>query len=551
MAEREPVARRALVVGVGHYNDQYLKDLPGALYEASNWTRLLTSLYAFEVLTLTDEQATKDDILDGLRWLYRDAGPGSQRIYCHIGHGTVVQKERDRNHGWEQAVVAYCPARARIEDALVRASDIRKVLIDAALPDDIRNTIIADTCWSGRLDIPLPPNVQFAFAPLFTGVEVSTLEADEFGVLPDKETLGSKRPLIVAACGPKEQAAHIDDDGQPRSLFSMRATNYLRTNRPTFADLVEKIKPLLEGLPQTPELRGNVDFVGEVFPGITATEEASTANAATLSSAGTVSVRFTGICCFADPKDPNLFAKRVLLPYDSRQEEDLRHIAFLEVGEDQIQTYDGTLEPIIGPHNGGGIDFLRWEFHGHRIRFTNVDEQASALSYRDGYVQYIPGMKSGICTSLDPLPDDSCYNPLPPAVRVAAHLDLKVGVLDVSDVDPKVVLFMTKSNQISPWIRRMARYVELDLPISAPGGMIEISDATGVVATITLKPYSSVLIGNEREADIVDDSLSVENPREHFHLFYQLARTGTVPSDPPLPWVTAVPQTFCSPTGWP
>jgi hypothetical protein len=544
------MTRKALIVGVSLYGG-YATDLPAAAPEATRWKLLLETKYGFQTETLTAEQATRTNIRHYFDWLLRGAGDDDQLIYCHIGHGTVVPTFNDQQYSWEQALLTYAPPHMPVTDTLIRASDFRDAIHAANLPEDVDFSAIIDACWAGRLDIRLPPNSWRLFAPLYTGFDMDVERVRQFGIFSTKGEAG-KGPLIVASCGAKEQAVHLEIDGEPRSIFAKKAIEYLTTHDPTFEQLVHEIQPLVPGLPQTPELRGDESGAGEIFPGTSAgpTVEGIRSDTTALTTAAAfIDVRFTGICCFADAKSGSPFGKRVLLPYDNRIDPTLRHIAFLEIGEDEIENYTGTA-PVIAPHYGGGIDFWRWDLHGHKIEFTNVENSAGTLTYRNTYLRYIPGMKSGVCPDLDPLPRDECYDTAPPKDIVAAYFDLYTGVLAARGIDEKIALFMTKSLKVSPWVRRMARFVGLELPLTEVAAKIRLTEGANVTE-ITLKPYATVLIGNERQSDIAQDPNSIENPREHFHLFYNLARPGTVPADPPLPWTTAVPQTFCSPAGWP
>ncbi len=547
--------KKALIVGVGNYRG-YAADLEAAVPEARRWEKLLREKYGYATELLTDKDATVKDIRREVERLLKGAEDNYQLMLVLSGHGTVTAVKTSTGYTLEEAFCAFPHPGSTPRDSVITDSDLAAMFRDAHLPEDADTTLILETCFSGGFDIDLPPGAKRLFIQSTIDGALDLTNVRAFGSLGRGEAaIGG--PLIVAACGRKEQAVQLEIDGEPRALFSSRALDWLRIYDGTFRDLLAGIQPLLKGIPQTPELRGDLSGADEFFPGEptdaptlsesdVATEIAKTATARL--AAASIAVRFTGITCFADPNSGSTFAKRVLLPYDSRSDVDKKHIAFIEFGEDQVEQWTGV-DPIAKPHVGGGIDFLRWHLQGHRIEFLNVDV-TGGLATTAAYERYVPGMQKDILPSLDPLPDATCYLDPPPEAIVAAHVDLYAGILDAGTIDQKIVMFTNKAGVPGTWHRRTAEYAELRLPLTTAAATIRITKGSEETM-IYLKPYASVLIGNAREQDILQDPLSSENPREHFPLFYLLARPSTVPSDPPLPWIVSVPVNFCSPAGWP
>lgn len=82
----------AMIVGVGQYDSPYLADLPVTVADAHKLDAILkdTRLCGYptdNVITLTDELATLDNMRDGLAWLAAHATSDSTAIIYFSGHG--------------------------------------------------------------------------------------------------------------------------------------------------------------------------------------------------------------------------------------------------------------------------------------------------------------------------------------------------------------------------------------------------------------------------------------------------------------------------------
>ncbi len=80
---------KAVLVGINRY--QYFNGLEGCLQDVTNMAAVLTGRFGFpaeNVRTMTDEDATKDAISDGMTWLLDGASSGDRLVFHFSGHGS-------------------------------------------------------------------------------------------------------------------------------------------------------------------------------------------------------------------------------------------------------------------------------------------------------------------------------------------------------------------------------------------------------------------------------------------------------------------------------
>lgn len=563
--------KKALVVGVSDYGG-YATPLPAAEEEARNWAYLLEHTYGFTDITpLIGRDAVRTRVIEELQNLLAEAEPDAQLVYIHCGHGRTVPAHDDGPFAYEEALVVYPEeGDTQLRGAEITDSDLVALFLDAEVPEGTDVTIVPDCCYSARLNVPLPFNAVVQAIPSPMGIQPDKAAVKEFGSLTGAYPF--ERPIIVASCGRDEQSIQVEVDGSPRLLFSSRAIDHLtRYVQVTYHLLKEDIRPLQEGVNQTPELRGNTTRENELFPGqarrqpparaasisdATAPRAAAAIHSSTATtSPNQVEIRFKGICCFAQSRsalDP--YQRRVLMPYDARYDPAVQHIAFLEIDVDDIESYSGPLPSQVISHTGHpNIKYRLWYLHGHRIWFFNADGSASPrLETTKTFDKHVPGMKEDVYPYLLYHPHDDCFRNPPPATLVSSYADLNCGTLTIGPLEKNKTKF-TRKNGTSPtnWLERTPEFTELHLPIKADLAVIYLVPyEAGQPTIINVKNGGPVLIGNARVTDIIEENNPAENPRENFKLYYLLS-SKPVGDDPPLPATVGVPVSACSNNGWP
>ena len=153
-----PRGDRALLVGINRYANPDF-DLYGAVHDAHNMQELLTGHLGFnadQIRLLTDEQATRDAILTGIRdWLVAGTLPDSRALFYFAGHGYYREDENgDEPDGVDEALV---PHDARFVAAGSGMARMENLIIDdeiGALFEELRDRLaylIADSCHAGTI----------------------------------------------------------------------------------------------------------------------------------------------------------------------------------------------------------------------------------------------------------------------------------------------------------------------------------------------------------------------------------------------------------------
>lgn len=132
--------KKALCVGINDYPGSG-NDLRGCVNDANAWAALLRDNFDFasdDIKILLDAQATKQNILNGLRNLISNAEAGDILVYTNSSHGTYVA-DNSNDEEYDEAVCAY--------DENILDDEFRELL--QTLPVDVQLTVILDNCHSG------------------------------------------------------------------------------------------------------------------------------------------------------------------------------------------------------------------------------------------------------------------------------------------------------------------------------------------------------------------------------------------------------------------
>lgn len=162
--ETDKVRRRALLVGIDDYSASHLRppadakpeegrevpSLEGATNDVAVMRELLILLYGFapsDILTLTDQQATRQSILDTLEQkLVKPAAPGEVVLVYFGGHGSQRRNSKsDEPDGMDETLV---PADSRLGAADITDKELRR-RFNAILDKGARLTVLLDSCHSG------------------------------------------------------------------------------------------------------------------------------------------------------------------------------------------------------------------------------------------------------------------------------------------------------------------------------------------------------------------------------------------------------------------
>jgi metacaspase-1 len=148
--EEAGMTRQALTLGINAYPRSPLQ---GCRADANDWAQALADR-GFEVMTLLDEQATRQAILGSIANLLNRSGPADIAFITYSGHGTQVpDRDGDELDRMDEAIVPvdYDRSGMILDDDLFR-------LFSEADARGVRVIFVADSCFSGtiqRLAAPL------------------------------------------------------------------------------------------------------------------------------------------------------------------------------------------------------------------------------------------------------------------------------------------------------------------------------------------------------------------------------------------------------------
>ncbi|HEY2223059.1 caspase family protein [Actinomycetospora sp.] len=134
-------AKRALCIGIDAYPAP--NSLGGCVADAHEWAEVLRQR-GFEVATLVDQQATRQQMLDGIRRLVAATGPGDIGVLQYSGHGTQVP-DADGDETTDHLDEAIVPIDFG-DGAFIIDDDLRAVF--SAVPAGGNLTCFMDCCYS-------------------------------------------------------------------------------------------------------------------------------------------------------------------------------------------------------------------------------------------------------------------------------------------------------------------------------------------------------------------------------------------------------------------
>lgn len=221
--------KKAVCIGINYARTDYA--LHGCLNDADDWGKLLGG-HGFDVAVVTEQQATKHNIVTALSELVRGLKPGDVGAITYSGHGTwVPDLDGDEPDGRDECL---CP--------IDMGDDGRNLILDDELHVIFKGIaagahvlFVTDSCHSGtvfRMAPPvggrksirrprfLPPAHFLLSTPAVTKMERA------FGQAP---RTNAALPGLVhyAGCRDNEYSCDTEIDGRPCGAFSYVATRAL------------------------------------------------------------------------------------------------------------------------------------------------------------------------------------------------------------------------------------------------------------------------------------------------------------------------------------
>jgi hypothetical protein len=267
---------RALVVGIGDYG-RLGRPLPGCANDRTGWRDLLVptlNVSGSSLRVRADAQATRDVLLDDLRWLLSDVSAGDQRVFFFAGHGARLRR-RNLQTGvvdtvLNETLVAYPGASDDYETFMLFDSDLAALIDQSGFPASARLTLILDSCHSGGAaqaleDAPIARCLELDEEARALEWELAVPMVRKFGSL---ENVAVSRVIVAAARAEQSAWDARMPDGQRHGAFSYHALSAI-SGQPTisFERLITTITPpIASSFPQNPMLLGDSSrFSGFIF----------------------------------------------------------------------------------------------------------------------------------------------------------------------------------------------------------------------------------------------------------------------------------------------
>jgi hypothetical protein len=238
-AQPVPVSsnKYAFLVGINKYVTIQGNDLNGCVNDVNNAWKMLTEKYGFDpdnIRMVCDERATKQAILDGLKWLVKDTAPGDELVFWYSGHGSQI---RDTNGDEldDHMTEILCPTDIDWDDPLTddMLGDIFKGIAQGSFL-----TMVSDSCHSASQDRgaigpdnPHPTKSRFLPPPLDIAVRGMVraernlghraigVKSDVTRGLADVQFF-NQRHMLLSGCRDSQTSADAFIDGKYQGAMS-------------------------------------------------------------------------------------------------------------------------------------------------------------------------------------------------------------------------------------------------------------------------------------------------------------------------------------------
>ena len=250
--------KKALLVGINKYICNHEYDLNGCVNDIIAIKEILIDNFGFrlnDIKILTDENATKENILDGLQWLISNTIDGDELLFYYSGHGSQIIDEDEIDETIDRLDEIICPTDMNWDEPLT--DDILHSYFKN-IPDGVFLNCVIDACHSGTITRSLQNNtVRFIPYPKNRKPKRSVIKR-KFAVSNWKE---EQNHILLSGCTDEQTSedAYIEDNW--RGAMSWAFTTALKNANynSTWDDIYLGVLKLIEDnqFEQTPQLTGS------------------------------------------------------------------------------------------------------------------------------------------------------------------------------------------------------------------------------------------------------------------------------------------------------
>lgn len=238
-------------------------DLNGCINDANDWAGLLTEHFDFpgsDVKIMLDSEATKANVLSGIRDLVAGAQAGDVLVFTNSSHGSYVADTNGDEPKYDEILCPY-----DIAENVIKDDELRELF--AGLPEGISLTVISDSCFSGTVTRAAPlrgvtddRRVRFLNPRVRGGEELSPEELNRArSKRPEKYPESGMKEVLLSAASDRQYATDAYIEGGYHGAMTYFAIQIIRDANYdiTYAELVERLRDLIAAdYSQDPQLEG-------------------------------------------------------------------------------------------------------------------------------------------------------------------------------------------------------------------------------------------------------------------------------------------------------
>lgn len=254
------MAKKALCVGINDYPYGDDNDLNGCVNDARDWSRLLKNQFGFtDVKILLDAQATKANVLAGLKDLLAGAKAGDVLVFTNASHGTYVADKDGDEPKYDEALCPY-----DVDKNLILDDELRVLFAD--LPKGVSLTVISDSCHSGSVTRAVVGNTpdqrrrRFLHPAVRGAKSLTPAELNKATKKKEKFPEEGMHEILLSGCKSNQYSSDALINGKFHGAMTYYAIKAITdaNYQLTYEELLNELVPLLEeeGYDQVPQLEG-------------------------------------------------------------------------------------------------------------------------------------------------------------------------------------------------------------------------------------------------------------------------------------------------------
>lgn len=264
------MSKRAFCVGINDYPYDG-SDLNGCVNDAHAWAALLRDHFDFptsDVKVITDAEATKTNMVAGIKRLLKSAKKGDVLVFTNSSHGSYVADTDGDEERYDEVLCPY-----DIDSNALKDDELRELFQE--VPEGARLTVISDSCHSGTVtraaiaeNLPgwlRPPDdrrVRF-LNPALRGERVLANPWKAPSKRHEKHPESKMKDVLLSGCTDKEYSYDALLNGTYHGAMTFHAIQAITAAnyRISYAQLHSRVGYMLDtaGYPQHPQLEGKQD----------------------------------------------------------------------------------------------------------------------------------------------------------------------------------------------------------------------------------------------------------------------------------------------------